>query len=604
MLGTMREYSRSIIIYVLFGIIIVVFVFTFNVSGQSSGCGGGDSSAHAALVTIGDTDLDMSDLYMGLALSADPPRPGPRTDPRSFQAELVYRSTRFARLRGDPKYRAYIPDPTHVSMIKARKVMDDLEETWLVSELARAQGMRVGPKEARSRIVPEFTDSDGVFKKKRYGNWVRWGLKTTLGRFEDFIRREILREKMIALITANVTVTDREARMAAKLRKEKREYEYVEISPDLLAEAITPSADEIAAFLAADEDKVKKYFEDHKGDYQVEPAFDYHVAKFSAASTRIMATVKDPEQRKALESSWTGAKEKADKALGRIAGLTGDQLRAAFEQMAKELSDDSRTRDRGGRVSAPVSLSIMASLNPEVFAALSGLKPAQASGLVKADDGYYIVLLDGKIPGKKRDFEQVKDRVAARLIAEEKADETAKTEADTVLALALKDQTRPLTAVATEANVPFAPKSPIKYNSTGEIPAMPETISGLAEWSPTSIPGLGDSEELASALKKLTSDAPVAKKVFRIPGSKALYVVRLKSAVEAGEPDKTEIASALDDLLPIKRQAYYRDWYSSLRNREASTGRFVEHEALTALIQDEIRSLEESAKQAEKETRK
>ena len=30
MLGLLRKYSQSVIIYVLFGIIIIVFVFTFN----------------------------------------------------------------------------------------------------------------------------------------------------------------------------------------------------------------------------------------------------------------------------------------------------------------------------------------------------------------------------------------------------------------------------------------------------------------------------------------------------------------------------------------------------------------------------------------------
>ena len=601
MLGTLRKHSRSVIIYVLFAIIIVVFVFTFNVSGPEAGCSGDGGGAKAALVSVGDTKMDASDLFMGLALTADPPGPGMGNDPRSFQAELIYRSTRFARRQGDPKFRAYIPDPTRVSMIKVRKVMDDLEETWLVSEAARAQGLRAGVGEARDRIVPDFTDSEGVFKKRRYENWVRWGLKTSLGRFEDFVKRELLREKMIALVTSNVSVSDREARLAAKLRKEIREYEWVEVSPSLLAQAIRPTPLETDNFLQASLDIAKKYFEDHAAEYQVEPAYDFHVTKFSAASRRIMASIQDPEQRKMLESSWSAAKDRADKAAARLAGLGGAELLTAFEALAREVSDDSKTRDRGGRVEAPVPVSALAAMEPAVFSALSGLEIGQASGLVNGDDGYYLLFLDGKTPGEERTFEQVKDRVAGQLIAQKQAGETAKVVADSVLARSLAAPTRRLFDVATEANLPFAPQSPVKYGSTGRIPSMPTTLSGLAGWSPSAIPGLGESEELAAALMDLTTARPVPDKVFQLPGAEARYVVRLKSATTATEPDEAEIAAARDDLLPVKRQAYYRDWYKTLRNQAASEGRFVEHETLAALVREEMRTHEEAVKQAAQE---
>lgn len=599
MLGAMRKHSRSVIIYVLFGIIIVVFVFTFNVSGQDSGCSGGGSTTQAALVTVGESQLDMGDLFMGLALTHDPPKPGPQNDPRNFQAELIYRSTRFARLRSDPKYRAYIQDPTRVSLIKIRKVVDDLEETFLVSEVARAEGLRAGPGEARDRIVPDFTDSEGVFKKRRYENWVRWGLKISLARFEDFVRREILREKMIAIVTSSVQVSDREARLAARLRKDKREYEYLEFSPALMTQAIKPTPEAVDAFLSGSLDEARKYFDEHSDDYQIEPAFDFHVAKFSAASKRILASIQDPEQRKALETSWPEAKARAENVLGRLQGLAGDELLVAFERVAREASDDSTTRDRGGRVAAPIPLSAVAAMEPAIFTALGGLEPGQASGLLDGDDGYYVVLLDGKTPGEKRSFEQVKTVVASQLLATKEAGETTVSVADQTLVLALADPARSLTEVAMQANVPFAPNSPIRYGSTGAIAAMPGSLSGLASWSPSAIPGLGESEELSAALKGLTVDKPVAAKVFQLPGSDARYLVRLKSAQSPDELEEDDVTAARDDLLPIKRQAYYREWYGSLRNREASNGRFIEHETLAALVREEMRSLEAAEKLAE-----
>jgi len=599
MLGTLRKHSRSVIIYVLFAIIIVVFVFTFNVSAPDSGCGGGGGGAGTALVTVGDSELDLSDLYMGLYLTPDPPSPGATGDPEAYRKEFLYRSTRFARLRGDPDYRLYIPDPMQVSMIKVRKVMDDLEETWLVSELAREQGLRVGPAEVRSRIVPDFSDSAGAFKKRRYENWVRYGLRTSLQRFEDFVRREILREKMIAIVTSSVTVSDREARMAAVLRASKREYEYLEINPALLADAIVPSSDDAKAFLEANGERARKHFEEHEAEYQVEPMYDFHLAKFSAASRRIMAMIKDEEQRKSLQSSWTDAKERADRAFEIIKDLEGPALKTAFEEMARNSSDDSATRDRGGRIPAPLHASELAAMDPAVFESLGGVESGDATGLVSGDDGYYLLLLDSRTEAEERTFEQVEIEVAKRLMALDTAGEKTEEVAQSALTQAIEDPSRRLTEVAVLVNLPFAPDSPIKYGNTGEIPAMPGSVTGLADWSPTAIPGLGDSEALSSVLKELTVEKPVAGELIRLTGSESVYVVRLASATDEAQPKETDIAEAREDLLPLKRQAFYREWYEQLRNREASQGDFKEHEVLAAMVREEMRNLEETRKQSD-----
>lgn len=604
MLGTLRKHSRSVIIYVLFGIIIVVFVFTFNVASPDAGCAGAGSSSRATtLVTVGDVRLDLSDLMMGMALSADPPPLGAESGPRSFQMEWLYRTTRFARLRGeDTHYLRFVPDPSRVSPIKARKVADDLVETYLVSEEARRLGLRVGDHEVRDRIVKEFTDSDGQFRKSQYENWVRYGLKTSLARFEDFVRREILRERMIDLLSTQVVVSEREARLVARLRDAKRNYEYIEVNPDLLAQALPVGSEEITAFLSSREGEARKFYEEHSSDFRIEPRLDFHLAKFTAASKKMMALVTDEEQRSSLQESWSNAKARVERAAARLQGLQGEALVQAFEAMAQEMSDHSITKDRGGRVESPWPESALSLLDGAVASALSSLEPGAVSPAVAGDDGYYLLLLRERIAGRERPYEEVREEVARRILQSEKVSVALPTTADSVLALASQDPTRSLRDVAEEANRPYSPHTPIRYGETGSIPAL-SSLAEVEDFHPDAVPGIGVSKDLSVAVRALSPQSPLANRVFRVEGSESLYLVRLKEETPAPqEPDPKTLADVRQELLDFRRVVWYREWYDDLRRRAAAEGRLVEHEPLTRLIEEEVRSLEEARKQASVKT--
>ncbi len=616
MLGELRKHSRSVIIYVLFGIIIVVFVFTFNQAGLDSGCGGKGgraATATSSLVKVGDDDLDATSLYMGLALTADPPPLGSMGDPKAFQAELIYRSTRFARLRGDSKMGPYIPDPRQVSGLKVRKVMDDLIETWLLSDEAISRGLRAAPEEVRGRITADFTDSSGTFKKKNYEEWVRYGLRTSLGRFEDFVRREILREKMISLVVENVSVSDREARHVASLRKAKRSYEFVEVSPTLLADAvgnapaaaaqlgIAPTADEVQAWLKAHADDAKRYYDDHKAEFAVEPSFDFSYIKVSAPSKARLASIKDAEQRKSLDAARAEAQAKATDVATTLSSAAPAGLAAAFEAAAKAASDDTASAARGGRVEAPMVARAVAAMDPALAVALATLEPGKATGLVEGDDAYWFAMLRGRTAGAQKTYDESRDAIARRLVALQKAPAVAQKVAEQALQKALANPTAPLVDIARELNAPFGDVAPVKLGETGDMPGMPLTISGLIDWNPSAFPGLGESEDLSKALDALTLDKPVAANLLKVPGQDALYVVRLTSAIAAGEPTVDEVEAARNDYLPLKRQAYYREWLQSVRTAAAAKGTLIEHETLTSMIRDEARTMDEARTRAKKD---
>lgn len=599
MLSTLRKQSRSIIIYVLFGIIIVVFVFTFNVAAPDAGCaGGGRGSSNPVLITIGDIHLDLADLHMGMALSADPPPIGATRDARALQLEWLYRTTRFVRLGGgQTRYLRYGQDPLRVSPIKARKVADDLIETYLVSEEARRLGLRVADHEVRDRLVAEFKDSEGNFKKGNYENWVRYGLKTSVAKFEDFVRREMLRERMIDLVTAHVTLPEREARLVARLREAKREYEYLEISPEALAEAIPVSDLEAQAFLATRAEEAKTYFDEHKEEFREEGKFDFHIAKFSAASRKFLALVTDEEQKSSLRQSWEDAKARVEEAASRLKGLSGQALVEAFEAMAKEMSDHAVTKERGGRVEAPWPESAVAFLEPALVSVLKSVEPGTLAEPIVGDDGYYLVLLRERTEPREPTFEEAKVAVARKLLRSERAKAMFDKEVSRLLEEARGSPGESLRTLAERANSAFAPHTPIKFGEV-TVAAMAEGLGELDAQDPDVVPGIGPAPEMAKAMRSLSTEQPVADKTFEVGGSSSRFIVRLKAVQPPPDvPSDEALKRAKEDLLTLKRVAWYREWYESLKRKAAQDGRLVEHEALTRLLEEEVRSLEEASKQ-------
>jgi peptidyl-prolyl cis-trans isomerase D len=596
MLAGLRKHSRSVVIYVLFGIIIVVFVFTFNMGSADVGCpGSGKRVSDGLLAQVGNVPVDGSLMAMGLALTADPPAPSAGFDPKAFQAEMMYRSSRFARLRGDPKYGMFIADPRQVPDLKTRKVADDLTETLLVSQAAEKAGLRASPEEIKARILKEFTDpSTNQFRKKSYENYVRYGLRTSLGRFEEFVGREILREKMIDLVTAGVAMSDREAKYVAARRKASRSYEYLEVDPQALAEALAPTPAEVTAWLATHGEDAKKWFDAHAAEYKRPEAYDYHVISVQGPSRRILAQVEAGEQRTGLETARAEAKARAQEAEKAVQGLKGDDLVKAFEAAAARYSDDSLTKGRGGRVEAPLPAQSVAALtDPAVAAALQRLQPRTASGIVEGDNGFYLVLLQGVQPAQERTYDQVKDEVAAQILSGERAKAKVDAVAADVLARVQAGAGRSLADIAAEANVPYAPATPVQVGETGAVAALPGTLSGLATFTPGQVPGLGDDPALVSALEALTLDKPVVDKAFPVAGDRRA-VIRLKAAAAMAEATPEEVEAARAEFLPLKKQGLYREWYNGLRSQAAAAGTLAEKEPLQAMIRDEARAREEA----------
>lgn len=571
MLAELRRHSKSVIIYVLFGIIIVVFVFTFNMSGGSNqNVAGHSNGSNAELVTVGDASIDMVDFEMGLRLTIDPPSPDREMTADTYRQAQIFRTTRFQEFPGSPVASIFGRDPWSVTMIKSKKVKEDMIETWLVSEEARKNGLVASPDEVRDRILERFTDpSTKEFRRGYYENWVRYQIRSTMARFEDFVAREIEREKMIGFVTSAVLVPEREARLVATLRKNVRNYEFLEISPALLNAALVPGTREVASWLKSNQDKAKAFFDSHVDEFGQDAGFDFNVLKYAD-------------------------KARADAVASELAAKTGEELRKVMTDLASD-SEDNVTNKIGGRSGAALAADAVASLyGQEVADALAAIQETTLSPVIKGKNGFYLVMLNNRSPAIEPDFERSAEVIARRLLGEEKGAAEIDGLAARALEMVNAAGDRPLAEVAAELNSSYAPHNPVRIGETGEIRKMPVSIEGMLSYDPEAVPGIGKGADIAASLAGLTDESRVLGTVLQPAAGGSRFVVRLKSGATSEEPTSAEIENVSSELSLFKRLAVWRDWYGNLRARSATAGDLVEKDLLAKMIADEERALEEA----------
>ena len=322
MLTELRKRSRSTIIYVLFAIIILAFILTFNIPGSDrAGCGGGQSAtmAEAAGVTI-----DAGVLQMGVVLTPDPPHPG--QDPaQAMMAQQIYERSRFARANPDPMVMTVFgPAPEEISPFKYYRVMEDLFETYLVSAEAEKMGLGVTDEELKERIYqnPFFMDAwydeDARFDNRQFLGFVRRSLGTTASQYEDFIRREIMREKLIMLLANQVTASDREVDYHWHLTNDKVDLAFVELDPAVVGETVVIPSSELMAAMAERKERIDTHYEEHRGRYEKEERVRIHGIFVQAPVQSRIDRTEDEAARKKLEEERTAAKTKADEALAKL----------------------------------------------------------------------------------------------------------------------------------------------------------------------------------------------------------------------------------------------------------------------------------------------
>jgi peptidyl-prolyl cis-trans isomerase D len=274
----------------------------------------------------------------------------------------------------------------------------------------------------------QFIGEDG------YANFVQNYFRTSIQDFESQIKKELEINRLEAMVTGGVTVSEQDVRDSYRQQATKIKFDYAVINAEDLRKQINPTEAELQAFFkqnagrykdampetrklayialnqtdvpggapAVSDQQVQQYYQGHQKDYQVpeEVKVRHILIKVDAGA--------DPKVDAA-------AKQKAEGLLKQIKGG------ADFAALAKANSDDPGSKEQGGELGM-----IQRGVTVPAFEkAAFGLEPGQVSDLVKTQFGYHIIKVEEKQTAHLKSLDEVKAQILATLTRQAEGDQQA-----------------------------------------------------------------------------------------------------------------------------------------------------------------------------------
>jgi len=399
----------------------------------------------------------------------------------------------------------------------------------ILAESGRRLGLRVSKGEVQ-RAIREgggFVGEDGRFDVEQFEGWVEWNYGTQRA-FLETMRRDLLRAKTVRLVYDQVSVSDAEARAAARQALEEVRIAYVALDRERLPADQEVSDEEIQAYAAANEEALRAQYEESRSIF-TEPA------RFEARHI-LFAVDRDAPDDVAAE-----ARQRAGAALERLrAG--GD-----FAALAEELSDDARTASEGGSLGTLQRGDVAPELEEAGFAQEIGA----VSEPVRTDKGFHLLLVESRQEERIQPYEEAVDSLARAGAEEEKATARATELVDALVAA----------VEAGESLEDAARARDLDLGRTGLVRRRPDGF----------VPGLGASQELLYEAFALESEGDSSPRPFEV-GSKLVLIQLLERKAPAEEELEAATTAQRDTLLASKRNQALRAWIDTRREELEADG--------------------------------
>jgi len=296
------------------------------------------------------------------------------------------------------------------------QVLNGLISQHVMSVEAKRLGLQVSDAEIQDKIlsIPALIDNGQFIGHARYQALLAQN-NLTIEDFENQVRSQVLAEKMQSLITAGVSVSDKEAEDEYRKKNEKAKLDYFVIDPTKLESKI-----------AVTDPEEHEYFDKNKANYK-EP--EQRQAKYIFADNvkfQKEATATDQE----LQDYFNQHQEeyrlkelvRAQHILFKTEGKTPQEVEVIrkkaldvlamakkgedFSALAKKYSEDSSASRGGDLGEFPRGQMV-----PEFEKAAFSLEPGAISDLVQSQFGFHIIKVNKKQEARLRDFTEMKPAI-------------------------------------------------------------------------------------------------------------------------------------------------------------------------------------------------
>jgi peptidyl-prolyl cis-trans isomerase D len=297
-----------------------------------------------------------------------------------------------------------------------------VNEQAMVAEAERL-GLAVSDAEVGQRVLamPEFQLNGQFVGEPQYRAMLNTARPPmTPSEFEAGLRRQLLVEKLRAIVTDWVSITDGEADQEYRRRNEKVKVQLVHVSANTFIGQVT-----------ATDAEVMSYFDGQKETYRIGERRKIRYVLVDAEGLRNGITVpaRDIERyyNDNIEMFSTPEQVRASHILFKTDGKDEATVRAAaekilkeatggadFAKLAQQYSQDESNAKTGGDLDYFARGRMTPEFDEAAFAAQPGIIPA----LVKTGFGFHIIKIVDKKAGITRALDEVRGQITAQLTSE------------------------------------------------------------------------------------------------------------------------------------------------------------------------------------------
>ena len=307
-----------------------------------------------------------------------------------------------------------------------QQVLEQIIQQFILLQKAKELKITVSAEELREKITsyPVFQVDGKFIGFDQYKKILEWN-RISISEFEEGIKKEIVLEKLIKILTAGITVTPEELWESYKKKNESVKMEYVIAEADKIELEQEPTSSEAQVYFNENKEKYKiperreasiVFFktEDIKNEIELSHSEieDYY--------TENEQQFTDPERVKVSRIYFPF--EDKEKGLVEVEGqnvLEKIKNGQDFAELARIYSKDEKANEGGDW-----GLYEWRTLPPQEQEEIEKLSQGGNSGLIESEEGISILKVTEKMPPQKRTLEEVQDRIQ-NILKDQKAREQA-----------------------------------------------------------------------------------------------------------------------------------------------------------------------------------
>jgi len=258
---------------------------------------------------------------------------------------------------------------------------------------------------------------------QQYAALVNTRLNISVAEFEENIKRDIVMQRLRALVTAGVSVGDKEVRDTFRKENTKIKFDYAVLSSDDLRKTINPSDAELEAFFkknaaryanAVPEQRKITYFAftpsqlpggvPQPTQQEIQSYYSAHQSEYQTPETATSRHILIKLAPNADPKTDAAAKAKAEDVLKQV------QNGGNFAELAKKYSDDPGSKDSGGELGPSQRGRMVPEFDNAIFTQKIG-----DTKIVKSQFGYHIVQVESRQAAHSQGLNEVLPTIQATL---------------------------------------------------------------------------------------------------------------------------------------------------------------------------------------------